>query len=268
MKNHLRTALLMCSVAAALGDSPQLDLRALASLIGQHWRLGAGQRSGRFFGDLGGLGGLLGNSQVILTPKLEITSPNFPPDGGSFFLYADIPVSLGSTPASSRNDTVSTSTASGSSSSSSSSTSSSTSPSTTPSSSSGGDAPAPPPGDAPMNTRNPVFITSYGRRAARRDIDALPLSAGFHDLTAAVLAELGMDGRSCLLRAVCELAARPLRNNGLLGDLVNAAVEIPSTNDNKMAEELKVARQLGLSGAPCTEVFNNCDNMVINQLAK
>ena len=43
---------------------------------------------------------------------------------------------------------------------------------------------------------------------------------------------------------------------------------IPSTSSRTLEEELKVARQLGLSGAPCTAVFEDCDNIIINQLAK
>ncbi|XP_043217453.1 uncharacterized protein LOC122379370 [Amphibalanus amphitrite] len=111
-------------------------------------------------------------------------------------------------------------------------------------------------------------VAADGRRGRAREEAALPVTSGFHDAALVMLQKMGMEGRPCLLRAVCELSARPLSSNGLLGDLVNAVVEIPSTSDKVLEEELKVSRQLGLRGAPCTEVFDNCDNFVINQLAK
>ncbi|XP_043217412.1 uncharacterized protein LOC122379342 [Amphibalanus amphitrite] len=192
---------------------------------------------------------------------------------GSFQLYADIPFSLAGLAggsvlfaATDRNDSV-------------------TSPSPSPPSpppSRPADAspvrPPAPPADPTVPLRNPTVIMSYdrredrvaadGRRGRAREEAALPVTSGFHDAALVMLQKMGMEGRPCLLRAVCELSARPLSSNGLLGDLVNAVVEIPSTSDKVLEEELKVSRQLGLRGAPCTEVFDNCDNFVINQLAK
>ena len=42
---------------------------------------------------------------------------------------------------------------------------------------------------------------------------------------------------------------------------------IPSTSSRTLEEELKVARRLGLEGAPCAAVFEQCDNIIINKLA-
>ena len=55
--------------------------------------------------------------------------------------------------------------------------------------------------------------------------EALSVTSGFHDVAVQMLGRLGMDGRVCLLRAVCELSARPLTSNGLLGDLINTVAE-------------------------------------------
>ena len=158
--------------------------------------------------------------------------------GGTFQLYADIPVSLGGLAAGSalfaatdRNDSV---------------------PSASPAAVTPPSPPSPPPspaGDAPVRPpappaddvvplRNPTIIMSYDRRegtaagqarggrAGEAGADEpLTTSSGFHDAALQMLKKMGMDGRACLLRAVCELSARPLRSNGLLGDLVNAVAE-------------------------------------------
>ncbi|KAF0299469.1 hypothetical protein FJT64_027775 [Amphibalanus amphitrite] len=233
-------ALALALLVAAQPSGAQLSIQQLTSLLAGQWR--SAQRGGRALG----AAQLLAGSQLIVIPKLEITSPTVPRDD--------------------RNDSV-------------------TSPSPSPPSpppSRPADAspvrPPAPPADPTVPLRNPTVIMSYDRREDRAEADgrrgrareeaALPVTSGFHDAALLMLQKMGMEGRPCLLRAVCELSARPLSSNGLLGDLVNAVVEIPSTSDKVLEEELKVSRQLGLRGAPCTEVFDNCDNLVINQLAK
>ena len=66
--------LLLLVMSAARPSSGQLTARQLASLLASQW---AGQRGDRALGP----SQLLASSQLIVTPKLEITSPTVPKDG-------------------------------------------------------------------------------------------------------------------------------------------------------------------------------------------
>lgn len=165
-----------------------------------------------------------GKTQLFVPPTdmISVTSITssvvlFLSAGGSFILYADIPISLGGVSgtagmfAANRNLTSSADPA----------------PAAAPGVAADalGDDPA---GGDGETLRHPILVSSYGRGSRAKDegqAGELSATAGLHDVATQLLLRLGVDGRACLLRGVCELAARPLRNNGLLGDLINAAVE-------------------------------------------
>ncbi|XP_054290939.1 uncharacterized protein LOC129005929 [Macrosteles quadrilineatus] len=89
----------------------------------------------------------------------------------------------------------------------------------------------------------------------------------------AVLSRLGIGGRSCLLRAVCEAAETPLHHNGLLGELLHILLTPTSTEDEPIdssvlhyyaAERYGRALLSNSSAAPCSQHYAACDTGLLD----
>ncbi|XP_058817431.1 uncharacterized protein LOC131680740 [Topomyia yanbarensis] len=66
----------------------------------------------------------------------------------------------------------------------------------------------------------------------------------------------GRNGRSCVLRTICEVADTPLSHNGMFGEILDV-IFTPSETD-VMDSEYKQARQYGLHGVSCSRAFSEC----------
>nr|XP_019527282.2 uncharacterized protein LOC109399302 [Aedes albopictus] len=66
----------------------------------------------------------------------------------------------------------------------------------------------------------------------------------------------GRNGRTCLLRTICEAAETPLSHNGLFGEILDV-IFTPSETD-AIDEEYLMARQYGSHGVSCSGVFKDC----------
>ncbi|XP_055678114.1 uncharacterized protein LOC129786887 [Lutzomyia longipalpis] len=84
----------------------------------------------------------------------------------------------------------------------------------------------------------------------------------------AIVAKSGFDGRSCILRSICEAALRPFSGkSGILAELLNIVLS-PSTTNDKISEhsdnEYFHAEKQGKLGAPCGEIFKNCPVSILD----
>ncbi|XP_052890532.1 uncharacterized protein LOC128298788 [Anopheles moucheti] len=66
------------------------------------------------------------------------------------------------------------------------------------------------------------------------------------------------NGRACLLRAVCEVAATPLKHNGLIGEIIDV-IFTPAPTD-PLDPDYLLAQSHGLQGRDCTELYPACPN--------
>nr|XP_045596879.1 uncharacterized protein LOC123757354 [Procambarus clarkii] len=98
---------------------------------------------------------------------------------------------------------------------------------------------------------------SRARRAARKERSAI------YKRLEDVLHEVGVDGRSCLLRAVCEVAEAPF-DQGIVGGMINRVLTASLAGEPNTAEEGREyevfleAERLGRQTGRCEEHFPQC----------
>ncbi|CAB3380854.1 uncharacterized protein LOC135935710 [Cloeon dipterum] len=73
-----------------------------------------------------------------------------------------------------------------------------------------------------------------------------------------MLNRIGFDGRSCLLRAICEASETPLHHNGLFGDLLHVIFTPSTSNDEQLGPDFSTAEQKGVEGGDCKALYPNC----------
>ncbi|KXJ78671.1 hypothetical protein RP20_CCG003899 [Aedes albopictus] len=66
----------------------------------------------------------------------------------------------------------------------------------------------------------------------------------------------GIDGRDCVLRTICEIAETPLNHSGMFGELMD--VMFTPYEAEHLDEIYMEARQHGLNGTDCVEVYKGC----------
>ncbi|XP_065073970.1 uncharacterized protein LOC135698027 [Ochlerotatus camptorhynchus] len=66
----------------------------------------------------------------------------------------------------------------------------------------------------------------------------------------------GRNGRTCLLRTICEMADTPLSHNGMFGEILDVIFS-PNDSDD-IDNEYVMARKYGTHGVSCSEVFREC----------
>ncbi|GAB0088586.1 uncharacterized protein DMENIID0001_030430 [Sergentomyia squamirostris] len=84
----------------------------------------------------------------------------------------------------------------------------------------------------------------------------------------AIASKSGFDGRSCVLRSICEAALRPFSGkSGLMAELLNIVFS-PSSSNDKISQhtdnEYLHAENQGKVGAPCAEIFKNCPVSILD----
>uniref|UniRef100_A0A8W7PTP9 Uncharacterized protein n=1 Tax=Anopheles coluzzii TaxID=1518534 RepID=A0A8W7PTP9_ANOCL len=78
----------------------------------------------------------------------------------------------------------------------------------------------------------------------------------FYELVERMLTGWNRNGRSCLLRTICEVAETPLHHNGLVGELFEV-VFTPHETD-QLGSEYTLARQYGANGVDCRRMYAEC----------
>ncbi|KAL5280321.1 hypothetical protein ACFFRR_004352 [Megaselia abdita] len=83
--------------------------------------------------------------------------------------------------------------------------------------------------------------------------------------------KMGLVGRSCILRTICEAAETPFHiHGGILSELVHILMS-PSTSNEDIVHhadnEYYHAENLGRSGAPCAHVFRECKRSLLQQFS-
>ena len=104
-------------------------------------------------------------------------------------------------------------------------------------------------------------------------VDALGLLVQFF--------RLGLDGNACTLRLLCEVVERPLKNAGLLGDIINLVLRYfsndpekklylniclrgdPRGGEGRRTDDYIGAQNLGKAGN-CTSLYKHCPLSLFN----
>uniref|UniRef100_A0A182Q9R7 Uncharacterized protein n=1 Tax=Anopheles farauti TaxID=69004 RepID=A0A182Q9R7_9DIPT len=78
----------------------------------------------------------------------------------------------------------------------------------------------------------------------------------FYELVERMLTAWNRNGRTCLLRTICEVAETSLRHNGLIGELFEV-VFTPHETD-QLSSEYTMARKYGANGVDCRRMYAEC----------
>ncbi|CAG9564034.1 unnamed protein product [Danaus chrysippus] len=73
-----------------------------------------------------------------------------------------------------------------------------------------------------------------------------------------LLANFGLDGKECLLRAICEVHAHPLTNFGFLGEVMKLFFSPNKSPYAEMLSEYVEAQRAGESGGECWPYYRLC----------
>ncbi|XP_050674448.1 uncharacterized protein LOC126971957 [Leptidea sinapis] len=77
-----------------------------------------------------------------------------------------------------------------------------------------------------------------------------------------LMANFGMDGKECLLRAICEVHAHPLQNFGFIGEVMKLFFSPSKSPYAKLLEEYVKAQQAGESGGECWPYYRLCPKSI------
>ncbi|XP_008545394.1 uncharacterized protein LOC103569710 [Microplitis demolitor] len=111
------------------------------------------------------------------------------------------------------------------------------------------------------------FIASFiKRRLHKRDLEEAPPKNAFHGgerallyITAEeMLSTLGMDGKACLLRAICEVQGHPLSNFGLIGEMLKLFFTASKSPFANLLNEYVEAENRGKIHGECWPYYKNC----------
>ncbi|XP_065562338.1 uncharacterized protein LOC136028426 isoform X2 [Artemia franciscana] len=86
-----------------------------------------------------------------------------------------------------------------------------------------------------------------------------------------VLSTMGVDGRACLLRTICELQSNPIMNSGLIGEIL-MLVLTPKQGENEFLHDYleaeKVGRMRNATAKGCGRQFRSCPFSVFEVIKK
>ncbi|XP_011298641.1 uncharacterized protein [Fopius arisanus] len=110
------------------------------------------------------------------------------------------------------------------------------------------------------------FIASFiKRRLHKRDLQEAPKNA-FHGGERALLygtaedmlTTMGLDGKACLLRAICEVQGHPLNNFGLIGEMLKLFFTASKSPFANLLKEYVEAENRGKQHGECWPYFKKC----------
>ncbi|XP_047536234.1 uncharacterized protein LOC125070414 isoform X1 [Vanessa atalanta] len=77
-----------------------------------------------------------------------------------------------------------------------------------------------------------------------------------------LIANFGLDGKECLLRAICEINAHPLTNFGFIGEVMKLFFNPSKSPYSSMLAEYVEAQRAGESGGECWPYYRLCPKSI------
>ncbi|XP_076283262.1 uncharacterized protein LOC143210357 [Lasioglossum baleicum] len=106
---------------------------------------------------------------------------------------------------------------------------------------------------------NATFFTNFFEGLSRRRRNAgWNERAAVYDILKSELDRKGIDGKSCLKRDICEAAATPLKDEGLIGELLHLLFSPDDGNVLDMDQEYLDATAAGRRHENCSTIYSLC----------
>ncbi|XP_027236644.1 uncharacterized protein [Penaeus vannamei] len=81
---------------------------------------------------------------------------------------------------------------------------------------------------------------------------------GIYSVLIDTLSRFGLNGKSCLLRAVCEVAESPLRDDGLFGEIINIVLTASYGSSSSELYDYVNAEYYGRAYGSCWSAYPEC----------
>ncbi|XP_033338282.1 uncharacterized protein LOC117227276 [Megalopta genalis] len=106
---------------------------------------------------------------------------------------------------------------------------------------------------------NATFFTNFfeGSSRRRRNVDWNERTA-VYDILESELDRRNIDGKSCLKKNICEAAATPLEDEGLIGELLHLLFSPDHGSESNMDQEYLDAAAAGRRHEDCSMIYPSC----------
>nr|XP_012152628.1 PREDICTED: uncharacterized protein LOC100881561 [Megachile rotundata] len=107
---------------------------------------------------------------------------------------------------------------------------------------------------------NATFFTNFFEGSSRRRRRNVSWNerAPVYNVLEQELDRRNIDGKSCLKKNICEAAATPLKDEGLLGELLHLLLTPDHGDASTMDEEYLEAAAAGRRGKNCSSLYSSC----------
>ncbi|XP_023239986.1 uncharacterized protein LOC111638487 [Centruroides sculpturatus] len=73
-----------------------------------------------------------------------------------------------------------------------------------------------------------------------------------------LIQRFGIDGKSCLLKSICEIAEIPMDEEGVIGTFINGLFKVSNLTRRYGMDDYIKAEKLGRMGGNCSKNYKNC----------
>ncbi|KAG7172640.1 Splicing factor 3A subunit 2-like 2 [Homarus americanus] len=108
-----------------------------------------------------------------------------------------------------------------------------------------------------ITTDDDMYGRDYKRQSDRLDV---------YGIIEGLLNRFGMDGKSCMLRAVCERAQTNLVSAGMLGEVITTILMASSASSSEEMYEYVTAEYYGSTYGNCPSMYSGCPMSFFNWL--
>ncbi|XP_076763172.1 uncharacterized protein LOC143430679 [Xylocopa sonorina] len=105
---------------------------------------------------------------------------------------------------------------------------------------------------------NATFFTNYFQRSVRRRRAIWNERAVIFDILRQELDRRDIDGKECLKKDICEAAATPLKDEGLVGELLHLLLTPDYEDATAIDEEYLEAAMAGRKHENCSTIYPSC----------
>ncbi|XP_053973127.1 uncharacterized protein LOC128873526, partial [Hylaeus volcanicus] len=108
---------------------------------------------------------------------------------------------------------------------------------------------------------NATFFTNLfqdSQRRRRRRSPSWSERTPIYDILKRELDRRNIDGRSCLMKDICEAAATPMKDEGLVGELLHLLLTPDNEDSSMMDEGYLKASAIGRRHGNCSMIYSAC----------
>ncbi|KAL6428962.1 hypothetical protein ACFW04_008049 [Cataglyphis niger] len=120
--------------------------------------------------------------------------------------------------------------------------------------------------------QNATFFTEFFKNSSRRRRESVNWDERItvYRLLEGQLERKGIDGRECMKKSICEAAMAPLKDEGLVGELLHLLLTPQRGNNSSLNSEYLEALEFGQKNYDCSLIYKSClsGQGILDQISK